>query len=55
MSCTLNYVFPASSKTEHIKCLLTECTTQDEDKNAINMKFIVSLAKMFVDYFLPTL
>ena len=74
MSCTLNYILPASSKTdqnvkhlisikyviwhrsnEHISCLLTVCTTQDEDKNAINLKFIVSLAKMLADYFLPTL
>ena len=35
--------------------LLIECTTHDEDKNAINLKIIVSLAKTLADYFLPTL
>ena len=32
--------------------LITKCTTHDEDKNAINDKYIVSVAKMLADYFL---
>ena len=32
--------------------LITKCTTQDEDKNAINDKYIVSVARMLADYFL---
>ena len=35
--------------------LFIECTSHGEDKSAINWQLIVSLAKMFVDYFLPTL
>ena len=32
--------------------LITKCTTHDEDKNAINDKYIVSVAKTLADYFL---
>ena len=52
MSCTLNYVFPASSK--NIFLSDTDCTTYDEDENVINLKFIVSFAKSLEGYFLAT-
>ena len=32
--------------------LITKCTTHDEDKNAINDKYIVSVAKTLAEYFL---
>ena len=32
--------------------LITKCTTHDEGKNAINDKYIVSVAKMLAEYFL---
>ena len=32
--------------------LIAKCTTHDEDKNAINDKYIASVAKMLADYFL---
>ena len=32
--------------------LITKCTTHDEDKNAINDKYIVSVAKKLAEYFL---
>ena len=31
---------------------ITKCTTHDEDKNAINDKYIVSVAKTLAEYFL---
>ena len=31
---------------------ITKCTIHDEDKNAINDKYIVSVAKMLAEYFL---
>ena len=32
--------------------VITKCTTHDEDKNAINDKYIVSLAKTWAAYFI---
>ena len=62
----MNYVFPACSKniskceaitfflsdTESMTQFMpiTKCTTHDEDKNAINDKYIVSVAKMLAEY-----
>ena len=61
MSCTLIYVFPGSSKNiskcEAIISVFisdTDCATHDEDKNAINLTYIVSFAKALADYFLST-
>ena len=31
---------------------ITKCTTHDEDENAINDKYIVSVAKTLAEYFL---